>query len=371
MKNILIIQETLIGGGAEKVLVNLLNNIDYTKYNVDLLLLIKDGVHLENINKNVKIKAIFTPIKFKSKFLNRLQKRVFYKSLENLPRFIINFFLKDKYDYQIAFLEGLCTNILSKSNVKRGRKIAWVHIDLEKYKKLPKEIENKCYKSMDKIICVSKDVKKVVDKLYPEVKEKTTVIYNLMDKKDIIIKSNEKINYKKNKPTIIGVGRLAPQKRFDLLINAHSELIKMGIDNKLLILGSGDLKDELESLIEKLNVKDSVEIREFVKNPYAYIKLSDILVMSSDFEGFSLVVGEAMILGKCIVSTKCAGPIELLNNGKAGQLVECGDLLGLVNAIKNILEDEDKKVFYEKMALKRSEIFDSENIMNQIYNVIK
>jgi len=371
LKKILIIQETLIGGGAEKVLVNLLNNIDYTKYKVDLLVLIKYGVHLENINKNVNVKSIFTPIKFKNEFFNKLQKRFFYKSLENLPEVIINFFLKDKYDYQIAFLEGLCTNILSKAKAKKGKKVAWVHIDLEKYKKLPQEIENECYKAMDEIICVSKDVKEVVDRLYPDVSEKTKVIYNLMDKEDILIKSNEKIEYNENKPTIIGIGRLAPQKRFDLLIKAHREVIESGIDNKLLILGSGDLKEELEALIDELDVRDTVEIKEFVKNPYSYIKRADMLVMSSDFEGFSLVVGEAMILGKCIVSTKCAGPIELLDNGQAGQLVECGDLAGLVNAIKNLLEDKEKREFYEKRALERSEIFDSEEIMKEIYKVIK
>lgn len=371
MIKILIIQETLIGGGAEKVLINLLNNIDYTKYEVDLLLLIKDGVYVDSINENVKIKSIFKPMKVRSAFFNKLQKRIFYKLLENFPDFALKFFIKDKYDYQIAFLEGISTNLLSRCNGQRAKKIAWVHIDLEKYKKLPQEVEYKCYKEMDEIICVSNEVKNVVDKLYPSVSDRTKVIYNLIDRKDILLKADEKVNYIKDRPMIIGIGRLAPQKRFDLLIRAHSEIVKSGINNKLLILGSGDLEEELKSLINELNLDDTVEIKEFVSNPYPYIKMADTLVMSSDFEGFSLVVAEAMVLGKCIVSTECAGPIELLNNGEFGQLIKCDDVIALKNAIEKVIINKDIKESYEKKALARSKIFNSQDIMNEIYKVIK
>lgn len=371
MKKLLILQETLTGGGAEKVLINILNNIDYSKYEVELLLLIKEGVYLDQVNNNVKIRSIFRPIKTNSSYINRFQKRIFYKLLETMPSCFFKIFIREIYDYNIAFLEGLSTKILSMCDLNNSKNIAWIHIDLEKYKKMPQEEENRCYRNMDKIVCVSNEVKSVVDRLYTDVSDKTTVIYNLIDVKDIIKKSEEKVQYIKDIPTIIGVGRLVAQKRFDLLIKAHSELLKNGIDNKLLILGSGELKDELISLALELGVRDTVEIKEFVKNPYPYMKLADVFVMTSDFEGFSLVVAEAIVLGKCIVATECAGPVELLNNGEYGQLVKCQDISALKSAIEKVLLNKDCKINYENMSLIRKDIFDVNSIMKKIYEVLE
>lgn len=370
MKNITIIQRTLDGGGAEKVLVNLLNNIDYKKYNVKLLLIYKQGIYLDSINENVSVRSIYNPKRFKLRIIQSIYCRFMMFLYRYFPKLLYIFFVGKDSDTEIAFLEGEATRFLNFSINKRSTKIAWVHCNINMYRedKL-KEFDN-YYKYVDKIVCVSNDSKYNFDSAYPHYKDKSTVIYNLIDKNDIIKKSNQAIPYKFNHETTIAIGRLVEEKRFDLLIESHKLLIDEGIYHKLIILGTGPKEEELKKLIKKLNVENTVELLGFIKNPYPYIKNADILVLSSDFEGYPLVIAEALILGKPIVSTRCTGPTEMLDDGKYGILADCGDIFKLKEAIKCLLVDDELRNYYEQKSIERSRILNKENIMKDIYNIL-
>ena len=145
-------------------------------------------------------------------------------------------------------------------------------------------------------------------------------------------------------------------------------LIEEGIDSELLILGTGECKKNLEDLIKKYKLEKYVKLLGFSKNPYPYIKNADIFVSSSDFEGFSLVIAEAMILNKAIVSTKTNGPIELLDDGKYGILVDCNNPEQLKDSMKLILQNKDKKKYYEQKSNERNKIFEKETIIKQIHS---
>lgn len=146
------------------------------------------------------------------------------------------------------------------------------------------------------------------------------------------------------KPTIVFIATLHPLKNPQLLIRMHAQLRGMGIDHNLLVAGVGRLKAELESLVRELGVGDSVFFVGFVENPYPLLKAGTVFVLTSRLEGFALVLAEAMALGVPVVSTDCpCGPREVLDSGKLGMLVPEGELSPLVEAVRSVLIDPQKR----------------------------
>lgn len=355
----------LAGGGAERVLVDLLDEIDYKKYNVDLLLIREEGIYIYDINKNVNIKSIFS-------YNNSLKNKIFnyIKSLlyKYCPKFFIGNIIGKKYDVEISFLEGETSSLLLYSKNKNSKKVAWVHTDLEKVDNLNVIQEKKIYNLADTVICVSNDCKDSFLKLYPEYKEKIKVIYNLINKSRILKLGNKKEVNLPSSNYILSIGRLTKEKRFDRLIKAYKLLVDDGIKQDLIILGEGNLRKSLENLVDELNLNERVFFPGFTKNPYYWIKNCNLFVLSSDLEGLPLVISETMMLGKAIVSTDCVGSTELLGNGEYG-IITRKDVESLKLGIQSLLLDEKKKFLYEKKALERSKIF-NKKIFNEDLNRI-
>lgn len=369
MKKILIAQYSLGGGGAEKVLIDILNNIDYKEYKVDLFLLRKEGVYLDRINKNVRVFSVLDKFNFKEEKLDKLLNDFRFLLVKFFSKVVHRITVGNSYDIEIAFVEGLTSKFIGDSSNKASKKLAWVHIDLEKYKPIKEFFQKRFYPKFNKIVCVSEESKRVFEKLYPDLNNKTVVLYNLIDSKEIIEFSNQNIDYTDELPVVIGVGRLSTQKRFDILIKAHKLLLDEDIKHKLLILGEGDKRKELEALIKELGVGDTVDLHGFVRNPYPYIKNAQIFAMSSDFEGLPLVVCESLVLGKPIVSTRCTGPTELLDYGEYGILVECNNEVQLKNGLKELLTNKEAYNNYCEKSLERSKIFDAKEAMKNLYDL--
>lgn len=371
MGKVLIIQRDLGGGGAEKVLIDILNHFDYSNYQVTLLLIYQTGVYLEDINPNVIVKSIYNPNKYKVKILQSIYCRVKNFLYEKYPKWVYKYFIDKQYDIEIAFLEGESTKFLSKSTNAKSKKIAWIHTDIMSFEEKRRIREKSYYKNIDRVVCVSQECKQKWKLAYPEYIGKAKVIYNLIDVEKIREKAKERIENLAKAPIVIGVGRLVEEKRFDLLIRAHKALIDEGIGHKLYILGEGNERENLLKLCKELNVQMTVHLKGFIKNPYPYIQRADVFVLPSDIEGFSLVVCEAISLGKAIVATKCTGPNELLENGTYGKLVDCGNYDALKDAIKTILENVSSKKYYEQQSVKKSKQFSVQYCMNQIYETFK
>lgn len=371
MKKILIVQETLVGGGAERVLVDILDKFDYSEYDVELLLLRNQGVYLNNINKNVKVKSIFGDFSIKKGINKKISWKLYNIILMFFHKIIINKYMDKKYDVIIGFLEGLSSLLVSEYNKSNAKKILWVHNDLKKLKTITFRVDKEIYNKVDKIICVSRDSRKSLIELYPEIEEKVEVIYNFINLDNIRNKSKETIEeIKINKRYLIGIGRLNKQKRFDVMIKAFKILIDQGFDIELIILGEGEEEKNIMELINKLLLQNHVKILGFKSNPYKYIKNAEIFVMSSDFEGLPVVMCESLVLGKPIVSTNCTGPSELLDNGKYGILTPCDNYILLSEKIKYLLENDEKLKYYSNMSLERSKIFDEDKAISEIYKLI-
>lgn len=371
MVKILFLITNLTGGGAEKVLVDLVNNLDKNKYNITVQTIADVGIHRKNLNSNINYRTIA-----KSK------NPIFQKIIEHIVSFILpakvvyKFFIGKDYDYEVAFLEGLPTKMIAASTNKNARKYAWVHVDLfnnynlgKVYKEFNKSIID--YKRYDKILCVSEDTRKLFYKrfgLLPNVE----VLYNVLDDKKIVEKANENISscIECEKFIFISVGRLNKQKGFDRLLEAHLKLIKEGFEHKLYILGEGPERQLLENYIFHNSLSDSAILLGFQNNPYPFILMSDAFISSSRAEGFSLVVAEAIILGKPVISTKTAGPIELLDSGEYGLLVD-NSIDGIYKGMKCFLQD--KKVFdnFSKKSKERSSDFKLDNSIKMIENLFR
>ncbi|MGL5981968.1 MAG: glycosyltransferase [Cetobacterium sp.] len=371
-RKVLIVIDSLTGGGAEKVLCDILKRLDKNKFIIDVFLFSKSGVYLERVKKDVnKIYGFDPKIKDKSKIKSLIKNR-----WRKIYRFLVLKkiipLLPNHYDTEIAFLEGESTKFISERKNK-AKKIGWVHTDLKKHRVLSKEIEKKVYEKINKIVCVSNDSKNNFIEIYPEFREKIEAVYNLIPKEEILEKSlkiNKLIEKNKNL-TLISVGRLTEEKGYDILLKAHKKNLDLGLDYKLKILGEGALKNKLLNYIKENQIENNTEILDFKENPYPLIREADVFIVSYRYEGFSLVLAEAQVLGLPIISTDCVGPRELLENGKIGKIVEVEDIEKLALAIRELVEDKDKRIYYSKMSKDRAEIFDEFEIIRKIEEIIQ
>lgn len=341
-KRILFVMQSLYDGGAEKLLVDMLNNFDYSKYDIDLLLEHDFGNYANLVPLEVRKIILFYNIN--RPLLERMIGKIM--SYFGLYYFYILFFRRqiiidkmkgEKYDTIISFLEGRSL-VYHSFILKQGiRHLSWVHVDLfnfhwtKRYFKSNKH-EKKCYELMDDVIFVSNDAKNKFQQLF-NVTTSTKVIYNLIDCKTIVLRANE-FKVEKRKFTVCLVGRLVRQKQFDSIIRVARIFVDNGYDIDFWIVGAGCLESDLSKMIHDLHLDDNVHLLGYKPNPYVYIKCADLFVSCSLAEGFSLVVAEALCLGKAIVSTKTVGPVELLGSNSEYGVLADNDDESLYNAIK-------------------------------------
>ncbi len=366
MKKVLFLIHDLSYGGAEKVLVNLVNNLDKTKYDVTLQTLFDIGVNKKYLNSDVK----YIP-GWKHYFPKHTKiMTLFSKS------FLSKLIIKDDYDIVISFLEGACSRIVSGY---KGNKIAWIHIEHDSTEELAypfKSINemNECYGSFDKIVCVSETVKNNFLSL-TDLMTECTVLYNVNETEKIIQLSNEKqntISVLDESKNIISVGRLSmSHKGYDRLIRIHKKLLDNGINNKLYILGEGEDKDKLQKLIAQLNVSDSCKLLGFDENPYKYVSKADLFVCSSHKEGFSTAVTEALILGIPVASTQVSGAKELLGDHNEYGIVTENSEKSLYDGVFRMLTEKDLLSHYKQQAEIRGKKFSTDKTTKAVEEMLE
>ena len=318
MKRIRFFINTLEAGGAEKVLVNLINVLPRDKFYITLVT-ISGGTFVKDLPNWINYRQIMND---NNSILSKLLKKIVY----HLPRVIFNYiFLNGEYDYEIAFMHGYPTKIMNykcKNKSDKTKVYAFVHSNLmanNTISSLYRNI-NECiaeYKQFDKVCFVSK---MAMDGFFKKfgLLNNAIIIHNIIDCSNIIEKSHIKsvIKFTTNGLKIITVGRLNKVKAFDRLIRISQKLEDI-YEFEIIIVGEGDEKINLQKLINDLKVH-SVKLVGFHKNPYCIIKQADIYICSSITEGYSTSVSEAIVLGKPVLTTNCAGMDEILDNGKFG-----------------------------------------------------
>ena len=356
MIKILFFIDSISGGGAEKVLRNLVNNMDQSKFDITVQT-INDSVKADTLLKDeIRYKTIN---KFKNRVLNKLYQ--YWIRLCAELKILYPLYIKDDYDIEVAYLECGPTKIIASSTNKKAVKIAWVHCDLEKKEGFADSTERskKYYEKYDEIVCVSENVKQSFEKFFgKDIDEK--VLYNVNDENEILKRAEVKdLDLPKRKNSgclLVAVGRLTWQKGFDRLIECCRKLRDENYCFELWILGEGEERLHLEELIQKYHLNDCISLTGFISNPYPYIKNADILVCSSRYEGMSTVITEGLILGKAIVTTDCTGMQELLGNSEYGLITE-ESTEALYFGIKKMLDKPELIVAYSQKAKQRGDIF--------------
>lgn len=370
-QNLLFLIESLSGGGAEKVLSVLLKHIDKTKFDITLCTIVDTGIYAAEVRKYVKYTSILGNPQKKSLSSKILYKILYLLIYNILPtKLTYTLFVPKGNDIEVAFIEGFCTKLLSHSTNKKAKKIAWVHIDLEKFpwiKNIYKnfEQEKKSYLKYDQIIGVSNTVVSSVKKRYHL--NNVITLYNPIENFDIIQKANTSIALppKNHSIRMVTVGRFVSQKAYDRLLRVINRLYENGYSIELWILGDGEQRPILEEYIHTHSLNEIVTLWGFQKNPYPYLKHSDIFVCSSVSEGYSTAVTEALILELPVITTACSGMDELLLNGKCGLITENSEN-GLYEGIKHVLDNTSLLTSYKQNILKHQERFLLSNQMAQI-----
>lgn len=363
-KKLLFIIQDLSYGGAEKVLVNLVNNLDKTKYDVYVHTLFDVGANRQFLNDDVNYISGF------KRYIPKNTKLMQLFSPKTLAKWVI----KDDYDLVISFLEGHCSRIVSGYN---GKKIAWIHTDYQNFENVIYSFKSacemkSCYDRFNKIICVSKTVKdSFMD--FTKTKALCEVLYNVNETDKIAEKSKEQQDIIKKSEdfySIISVGRLIPLKQYDVLIDVHKKLISSGVNNKLYILGEGDEHNNLQNKIDELNLNDTCKLLGFDENPYKYVSKADLFVCSSNREGFSTAVTEALVLGVPVVSTDVSGARELLgDNNEYGIVTEINED-ALYDGVYKMLTEEELLAHYKKQAEVRGKEFSTEKTTKAVEKML-
>ena len=375
-KKILFIMPSLPGGGAEKVLIDILKNFDYSTYAVTLLLEFREGVYLGDVPGEVRILSLHGRNTIWFERLHRVLRAVrgyaiFHATVYR--RMLLKLLDGEQFDTIVSFMEGAALKFHSYITGKAERNLSWVHIDLkQKHWSLDffrnAQDELAAYHKMDKIVFVSKDAENHFSELYPLAAEKRTVIYNLIDR-NFILSSSTSRHVAKTKFTICMVGRLNRQKRYDRALAVAKRLHDDGCDFELWILGEGNLETMLKETSKSYGIDGCVRVLGFKKPSYSYMRDADLFLNTSEAEGYPLVICEALCLGLAIVATDISGASEILAGSEYGLLTGESEE-EIYRGVKRMMGDEKLRNHYREKAWQRAAMFDVPATMKQIYKIL-
>jgi len=351
---------SLAGGGAEKVVVNLVNEFISKNIKVDLILGKGEGPLLKKLNSKVRIIDLD-----RDRIITCLPKLIVYL-LKNRPAAIFS-----AMDH--ANVVAVFAKIISRVET---RVVISVHTNLKERFLKNRSLFNRlfvysikmAYKMADAIVAVSEGGASDVASVANLSIESVSVIYNPVLTNEFFTQkssvSEVDTNLIDSRPLVLAVGRLVKEKDYPTLLEAFF-IVQAKLPAQLVILGEGGQRSHLESIIMRKGLAEKVLLPGFVDNPVAYMEKATVFVLSSVVEGFGNVLVEAMACGTPIISTDCpTGPREIVS--KNDVLVPVGDSLRMAEEIVNVLEKPVKRYHSEKSLEK----FDSKIIAEKYLKLI-
>lgn len=319
------------------MMVILANEFARRNFVVYLVLAAAEGPYLETVSREVRVIDLKSNRVVKSlpglvRFLRRERPDVMLSAMWYVNAVAIAARILSRVPMRLVVSER---NTFSSSSRHQRHIRTWLVISLRKW----------AYRRADRVIAVSEGV---ADELAAHAiisRSSIDVIYNPVVTRGLKAFSMGMLGCRWVRPgkfpVILGVGRLEPQKRFADLIRAFT-LLRKTHDARLIILGDGSLRSELESMASHVEFEDEIAMPGFVDNPYVFMRHAKIFVNSSGWEGLPNALIEAMACGTPVVSTNCpSGPDEILEGGKWGRLVPVGDVEALAQAMADTLDDAE------------------------------
>lgn len=385
-KDILFLCSNMNIGGFQISLINLLKNFDYDSYNVDLFLLDRDGLFVEEIPKEVNlIKLENYEINFFNSTVNSM-KLLFKKKRYFLliARFFIGIVqmidkgygailmskfipkIEEEYDCCIDY-NGQYLNYYMIDRVNAKRKITYFHSDYSKWDYY-KNADKKYYKKADAIVTVSDICVESLKKYFPQCKDKVYCIENIISKNTVQPKTYiEHIELEKNKIILMTVGRVCFDKGYDLAFEA-AKLLKNDFDNFIWYwVGPGHEEKEIQEKLREYKLENVFKFLGPSADPYYYLEQADITVYPSRFEGKSVVIEETKIINKPIVVTNFSTVKNQIEDGKSGIIVDM-DANAIYSAIKELIDN--KELYNSIINFQKNNFKGNETEINKLYDLI-
>ena len=226
----------------------------------------------------------------------------------------------EEYDLAVSFLEGGSAYYVA-DHVKAKHKAAFLHIDYGKAG-YTRKLDLDCYLKFDRIFCVSDEVREHFIRYYPECKKRIRIFENFIDPDEIRRKAVLPGGFDDGYDGIrlLTVGNLSYHKGYDLAVETMALLKKYGCQMRWYVIGEGPERKKLEKMIEKYGLQKDFILLGKRNNPYPYYVQTDLYIHASRFEGKSIAIREAQVLGCAILASDCSGNREQICNGRDGIL---------------------------------------------------
>ncbi|OXM85220.1 glycosyltransferase [Paenibacillus rigui] len=392
---LLFVMNKLTCGGAEKALISMLETIDYSRYDVDLFLFKHEGVFLGKLPKPVRllpepdqykyfdmpVKRALTELLGKGKLqiaLYRLILGWMAKTEKNgavieqkLWKYMSKAIAKlpQEYDAAIGYQEKnpiyFCVD-----HVRAKTKIGWIHTDYSKLGIDPSR-ESPYFGELDYIVTVSDPLVDILRTMFPQYSGKLKCVHNIISSNVVRELSLEPVDFQPGNASsvsVISVGRLAKEKGLEISLDAIDILVKKGYDIRWYVIGEGNLRTELETGIKNKKLEDRVTLLGLKENPYPYIRQSDIYIQTSRYEGRSISIEEAKILGKPIVITNfdtASNHIRHESNGLIARM----DAESVASQLERMIQEEAlQRQFTANL---KKEDFGTEDEIDKFYQLVQ
>ena len=348
-------------GGAEKVLVNLVNHMDHKKFDISVIALFGGGVNEQFLSSEVHYRTVFPKmIPGNSKLMKLLS-----------PKLLHRWFIKDKYDIEISYLEGPSARIISGCPDDDTKLVTWIHCTMNSKKGVAESFRTiaeaeKCYNNLDEIVFVSDGVRNGFIK-HCQYTGSTKILYNTVESDRIIEMSKERADeIIKDRINLIAMGTLKPVKGFDRLLRVVKKLHGEDYPVHLYILGIGPQQKELENFIKANSLENIVTLLGYKTNPYKYLEKSSLFVCSSFSEGFSTAVTEALIVGTPVCTVEVSGMKEILGKNNEFGVVTENTEEALYQGIKHLISNPELLEEYKNRAKERGKMFKTESTVKSV-----
>ena len=362
MKKILFLIHDLGCGGAEKVLVNLVNNMDAEQFDITVMALFGGGVNEQFLKPHIRYKTVFKKAFPGNSHVMKLLS----------PMLLHKWFIKERYDIEVAYLEGPSARLISGCLDETTKLVSWIHVEQHNMQKLAasfrsEEEARECYARFDQTVCVSECVQNDFCSIL-DFKKPCRVLYNTVESGKILGMATDGAPElaEDGKIRLIAVGTLKESKGYDRMLSIVKKLADNGYPLHLYILGEGPQLKDLELYVQDNNLGKAVTFLGYNTNPYKYVAKCDLFICASFAEGFSTAATEALIVGTPVCTVDVSGMKEMLGENNEWGVVTENDEDSLYRGIKRLLDDPALLAHYKRQAAERGKIFSTENTVRAV-----
>ena len=366
MTKILFLIHDLGQGGAEKVLVNLVNNMDPEKFDISVTALFGGGVNEQFLKPHIRFHAVF-PKEFPGN--SHLMKLLSPRQLHKLC-------VKEHYDVEVSYLEGPSARVISGCTDPDTKLVCWIHVEQHHIKKIASSFRSEaeaiaCYNRFHQTVCVSQYVMEDFCSIL-NFQKPCRVLYNTVESAAIIeqAKGDASGLADDGKLRLVAVGTLKESKGYERLLRIINRLRNEKYPVHLYILGVGPMQQKLEDYIRLNSLDDSVTFLGYQTNPYQYVAKCDLFVCASFAEGFSTAATESLIVGTPVCTVEVSGMKEMLDEQNEWGVVTDNDEEALYHGIKRLLDDPALLAHYKNQAELRGRTFSTENTVKAVEEML-